>query len=216
MNINLYLIRHTQSCGNLFVKESRPVNKDYKITKLGHKQSQISGEYLEKFLKKKEINIDKVFVSNKLRTNQTYEIHRPFIYPFLISKLKKTIRLEKSNMNNLKIDKNIKKVLNVSKYDINNFINFIIEWVKLDSDENLVNFLFYTHKGFIGDFYTYCKKVNKYPISNNNIYKVSLSLGNNFELLKVDIKLIKDFSVIFSKLSPIKNDENICNLSFLK
>ena len=23
--------------------------------------------------------------------------------------------------------------------------------------------------GFIGDFYTYCKKVNKYPISNNNI-----------------------------------------------
>ena len=213
MNINLYLIRHTQSCGNLFVKESRSINKDYKITKLGNKQSQISGEYLEKYLKKKEINIDKIFVSNKLRTNQTYEIHRPYIYPFLNNKLKKTINLTKSNMNNLKIEKNIKRVLNTPKYDINHFINFIIEYVKFNLENNLVNLLFYTHKGFINDFYTYCNKETKYPINNNNIYKVSLLLGNNFELLKVDIKLIKDFSVIFSKLEKIKEDEKICKLA---
>lgn len=212
MNINLYLIRHTQSCGNIFTKESKPINKDYKITKLGNKQSQISGEYLEDFLKKKEINIDKVFVSNKLRTNQTYDIHKPYIYQFLNNKFKKTIDLKKTNIHNLKVNKNIQRVLNSPKYNINHFINYIIEYVKFNLENNTVNLLFYTHKRFINDFYTYCNKETKYPINNNNIYKVSLLLGNNFELLKVDIKLIKDFSVIYSKLKSIKDDEKICKL----
>ena len=214
MNINLYLIRHTQSCGNILKNENKPVNRDYKITKLGNKQSEISGEYLENYLKKKEINIDKVFVSNKLRTNQTYDIHRHYIYKFLNNKFKKTIDLKKTNIHNLKVNKNIKRVLNSPKYDINQFINYIIEYVKFNLEEdNLVNFLFYTHKGFINDFYTYTNKELKYPINNNNIYKVSLLLGNNFELLKADIKLIKDFSVIFSKLKSIKEDEKICKLA---
>ena len=154
MNINLYLIRHTQSCGNILKNENKPVNRDYKITKLGNKQSEISGKYLENYLKKKEINIDKVFVSNKLRTNQTYDIHRHYIYKFLNNKFKKTIDLKKTNIHNLKVNKNIKRVLNSPKYDINQFINYIIEYVKFNLEEdNLVNFLFYTHKGFINDFF---------------------------------------------------------------
>ena len=213
MNINIYLIRHTQSCGNIFTKGSKPINKDYKITKLGNKQSQISGEYLEKFLKKKEINIEKVFVSNKLRTNQTYEIHKSFLYPYLNNKFKKILDLEKINNDSIKIDKRIKKLLNIPKYNIKNFINYIIEYVKFNLEDNLVNLLFYTHKRFINDFYIYCNKETKYPINNNSIYKVSLLLGNNFELLNVDIKLIKDFSVAFSKLKLIKEDEKICKLA---
>ena len=50
-------------------------------------------------------------------------------------------------------------------------------------------------------------------ISKNSNNVIFLLLGNNFELLKADIKLIKDFSVIFSKLKSIKEDEKICKLA---
>jgi broad specificity phosphatase PhoE len=197
MNINLYLIRHSQSYGNLCPKDKRPKDDNFSITEKGIIQANISGKFLENYFTKNKINIDKVLVSNKLRTLQTYKIQKKFLNYNMKNKRIKIIKLPKNNIN-------IKR-----KYNIEDFINFINQY----SNKNKFNtLLFYTHKGFIRDFYTFLNSKLEKNIDNNNIYKISLKFNQSNELIKKNINLIKDFSYTFSKIKPTIKDNKTCDL----
>lgn len=203
MNINLYLIRHSQSYGNLCPKDKRPKDDNFSITEKGIMQANISGKFLENYFTKNKINIDKVLVSNKLRTLQTYKIQKKFLNYNMKNKRIKIIKLSKNNINITR------KKMNVMKYNIEDFINFINQYSNKNKFNNL---LFYTHKGFIMDFYTFLNLKLEKNIDNNNIYKITLKFNQSNELIKTNINLIKDFSYAFSKIKPTIKDNKICDL----
>ena len=203
MNINLYLIRHSQSYGNLCPKDKRPKDDNFSITEKGIQQANISGKFLENYFTKNKINIDKVFVSSKLRTLQTYKIQKNYIINNMKNKRIKIIKLSKNNI------KNSRKKNLIMKYNIEDFINFINQFSNKNKFNNL---LFYTHKGFITDFYTFLNTKLEKNIDNNNIYKISLKFNQYNQLINFNIKLIKDFSYTFSKIKPTIKDNKTCDL----
>jgi phosphohistidine phosphatase SixA len=199
--INLYLIRHTNSCGNVlsltnfkYLKNEKKV--DHTLSKIGVKQAQISGEFLSNFLSKNKIEIDKVIVSSRKRTSDTFYIHKDFIKKNLLNKNKKQIKL--------------KRYLNpiLYKYDIDNFFGIIKNMI---SNNNYKNLLFYTHKGFIREMFNYVNTNNNSKIENNNIYKLTIKLDEKLNIIKIKINLIKDFTKLFDKqIFDLDNSLNKC------
>lgn len=232
MKINLFLIRHANSCSNLIKAKggnvdyiyykSNQENNKINISELGKHESLIASKYYNKYFNENNIKINMLLHTARLRTSQTLNIVKNNLDTNNLELLKKP---RKKNINLIDIIPDNKKsqlnislrnTLNIFKYDIDNFYHIICETINEYSKNNKLedvkelNIIFFTHKGFINDLHLNVNKTSEIS-ENNNLYlqKIYLNnLGSNTYNIKRKSKISKiiNFNNIFSKIRKNEND----------
>ena len=232
MKINLFFIRHANSCANLIKSNSNNLdyiyyksikeNNKINISELGKYESLIASKYYNKYINDNNMKINMLLHTARLRTSQTLNIVKNNLDANNLKLLKKpskrNIDLVDIIPDNKKSQLNIslRNTLNIFKYDIDNFYHTVCDIIneysknnKLDNFKEL-NIVFFTHNGFINDLYLSINKKSEIS-ENNNLYlqKIYLNnLGSNTYNIKRKSKISKiiNFNNIFSKVRKNEND----------
>ena len=238
MKINLFFIRHANSCANIIKSNSNNLdyiyfkstkeNNKIKISELGKYETNIASKDYNNYLKENKLKINMLLHTARLRTVQTLNIVKDNLETnknlnLLKKPTKKNIDLVDiiPNNKNSQLSISLRNTLNIYKYDIDNFYHMICETINEYSKVNKLNnfkelnIIFFTHKGFINDLHLNINKKSEIS-ENNNLYlqKIYLNnLGNHTYNIKRKSKISKilNFNNIFSKVR--KNEDNLVKKS---